>query len=86
MDSAVQVCGDADVWGDGVVPNASAHLEGALNIDLSDVYHSPVGSTETKDDGSEEAPEKRRQWYGSKDIVEKWLGHLFPLPIGNSYS
>lgn len=27
-----QVRGQADVWGDGVVPEASAHLEGALNV------------------------------------------------------
>ncbi|KAL2896973.1 Integrator complex subunit 7 [Bienertia sinuspersici] len=39
-----QVCGQADVWGDGVVPEVSAHLEGALNISLDGVYHSPVGS------------------------------------------
>ncbi|KAK2991566.1 hypothetical protein RJ640_026069, partial [Escallonia rubra] len=39
-----QVCGQADVWGDGVVPEISAHLEGALNISLDGVYHSPVGS------------------------------------------
>lgn len=39
-----QVCGQADVWGDGVVPEISAHLEGALNISLEGVYHSPVGS------------------------------------------
>ena len=25
-----QVCGEADVWGDGIVPLASAHLEGEL--------------------------------------------------------
>ncbi|XP_065853034.1 uncharacterized protein [Euphorbia lathyris] len=39
-----QVCGQADVWGDGVVPEVSAHLEGAVNISLDGVYHSPVGS------------------------------------------
>ncbi|KAK1386391.1 hypothetical protein POM88_024126 [Heracleum sosnowskyi] len=48
-----QICGQADVWGDGVVPEVSAHLEGALNISLDGVYHSPVGS----DDES-------RPWYG----------------------
>ncbi|XP_030475050.2 uncharacterized protein LOC115692365 [Syzygium oleosum] len=60
-----QVCGQADVWGDGVVPEVSAHLEGALNISLDGVYHSPVGS----DDVS-------RPWYGSPAIVEKWIEHL----------
>ncbi|KAL0429354.1 UNVERIFIED_CONTAM: hypothetical protein Sradi_0561400 [Sesamum radiatum] len=60
-----QVCGQADVWGDGVVPEMSAHLEGALNISLDGVYHSPVGS----DDGT-------RPWYGSPAIVEQWIHHL----------
>ncbi|XP_022719926.1 uncharacterized protein LOC111277775 [Durio zibethinus] len=60
-----QVCGQADVWGDGVVPEVSAHLEGALNISLDGVYHSPVGS----DDIS-------RPWYGSPAVVEQWIHHL----------
>ncbi|XP_074331551.1 uncharacterized protein LOC141668539 isoform X1 [Apium graveolens] len=60
-----QVCGKADVWGDGVVPEVSAHLEGALNISLDGVYHSPVGS----DDES-------RPWYGSPSVVDKWINHL----------
>lgn len=60
-----QVCGRADVWGDGVVPEVSAHLEGALNVSLDGVYHSPVGS----DDAS-------RPWYGSPEIVKKWINHL----------
>ncbi|XAR63361.1 hypothetical protein NMG60_11023271 [Bertholletia excelsa] len=60
-----QVCGQADVWGDGVVPELAAHLEGALNISLEGVYHSPVGS----DDDS-------RPWYGSPPIVEQWIHHL----------
>ncbi|XP_076893127.1 uncharacterized protein LOC143545063 [Bidens hawaiensis] len=60
-----QVCGQADVWGDGVVPEVSAHLEGALNISFDGVYHSPVGS----DDES-------RPWYGSPPIVEQWVHHL----------
>ncbi|GAV65308.1 PGAP1 domain-containing protein [Cephalotus follicularis] len=60
-----QVCGQADVWGDGVVPEVSAHLEGALNISLDGVYHSPVGS----DDIS-------RPWYGSPAVVQQWIHHL----------
>ncbi|XXG62904.1 hypothetical protein AAC387_Pa05g1196 [Persea americana] len=60
-----QVCGQADVWGDGVVPEMSAHLEGALNITLDGVYHSPVGSDDTL-----------RPWYGSPSIVEQWIHHL----------
>ncbi|KAJ4829085.1 hypothetical protein Tsubulata_050231 [Turnera subulata] len=60
-----QVCGRADVWGDGVVPEESAHLDGALNISLDGVYHSPVGSDD-----------ELRPWYGSPAIVEQWVQHL----------
>ncbi|KAK2638444.1 hypothetical protein Ddye_026239, partial [Dipteronia dyeriana] len=60
-----QVCGQADAWGDGVVPEVSAHLEGALNISLDGVYHSPVGSDDAL-----------RPWYGSPAVVGKWIHHL----------
>ncbi|XP_054780209.1 uncharacterized protein LOC129287942 isoform X2 [Prosopis cineraria] len=60
-----QVCGQADVWGDGVVPEVSAHLEGALNISLDGVYHSPVGSDD-----------ELRPWYGSPAILDQWVEHL----------
>ncbi|KAL3537213.1 hypothetical protein ACH5RR_000579 [Cinchona calisaya] len=60
-----QVCGQADTWGDGVVPEISAHLEGALNISLEGVYHSPVGSDDVT-----------RPWYGSPDVVKQWIHHL----------
>lgn len=60
-----QVCGRADVWGDGVVPEVSAHLEGALNVSLDGVYHSPVGSDD-----------ERRPWYGSPSVLETWVHHL----------
>ncbi|KAK1273084.1 F-box protein SKIP31 [Acorus gramineus] len=60
-----QVCGRADVWGDGVVPEISAHLEGALNISLEGVYHSPTGSDDVL-----------RPWYGSPAVVDKWVHHL----------
>lgn len=60
-----QVCGQADVWGDGVVPEVSAHLEGALNISLEGVYHSPVGSDDLL-----------RPWYGSPAVLRKWINHL----------
>lgn len=59
-----QVCGRADVWGDGVVPEISAHLEGALNISFDGVYHSPVGSDD------------ERPWYGSPAILQQWVHHL----------
>ncbi|CAA7061467.1 unnamed protein product [Microthlaspi erraticum] len=60
-----QVCGRADVWGDGVVPEVSAHLQGALNVSFDGVYHSPVGSDE-----------ETRPWYGSPVIVKDWIHHL----------
>lgn len=60
-----QVCGEAEVWGDGVVPEVSAHLEGALNIFLDGVYHSPVG-----------ADDATRPWYGSPQVLDQWVQHL----------
>lgn len=60
-----QVCGQADVWGDGVVPEVSAHLEGALNISFHGVYHSPVG-----------ADDQTRPWYGSPHVLDQWVHHL----------
>ncbi|KAG0452884.1 hypothetical protein HPP92_025548 [Vanilla planifolia] len=63
-----QVCGRADVWGDGVVPEISAHLHGALNISFEGVYHSPTGSDD-----------KLRPWYGSPSVVHKWVHHLLNL-------
>jgi hypothetical protein len=41
----MQICGEADVWGDGIVPIPSAHLDGAINLDLEGVYHSPLGAS-----------------------------------------
>jgi hypothetical protein len=41
----VQVCGEAEVWGDGIVPLPSAHLDSATNVDLDGVYHSPLGAS-----------------------------------------
>jgi hypothetical protein len=40
----LQVCGDAEVWGDCIVPVASAHLDGAINVDVDDCFHSPLGT------------------------------------------
>ncbi|CAD6341561.1 unnamed protein product [Miscanthus lutarioriparius] len=60
-----QVCGRADVWGDDVVPEMAAHLEGALNISFDGVYHSPVGSDD-----------EERPWYGSPAILKQWVHHL----------
>ena len=53
--------GDGDVWGDGVVPLLAAHLDGANNIVIEDVVHSP-------------RPGQR--WYGSESVVAQWAQHL----------
>eukprot|EP00249_Psilotum_nudum_P009434 c21933_g1_i2 orf=183-1364(+) len=60
-----QVCGKADVWGDGIVPEISAHLEGAINVILKGVYHSPVGANNFE-----------RPWYGSPGILEQWVHYV----------
>ena len=56
--SYVQVCGRGDVVGDGVVPLEAAHLEGAKQISLRDVFHSI------------NAP---KAWYGSEEVIDSWL-------------
>ena len=43
MPLLLQVCGRAEVWGDFIVPQPAAHLEGADNVDLEGVFHSPLG-------------------------------------------
>ena len=59
-----QVCGNADVWGDGIVPLPSAHLDGALQIDYEGIYHSPIGRGD-------------RPWYGSSEVVDKWFQYIY---------
>lgn len=68
-----QVCGEAEVWGDGITPVPSAHLPGSKKIELENVYHSPVGTTEEKDDEDEKSG---RHWYGSKIILKKWISEI----------
>lgn len=57
----LQVCGDAEVWGDFIVPAPSAHLDGAINVDIDNCFHSPLG-TKLKFFGP---------WYGSDDMVDR---------------
>lgn len=71
-----QVCGEAAVWGDGVVPNVSSHLDGAINLELVDVFHSPFQSADSVHEHENE--DNTRVWYGSKGIAEKWLSCLEP--------
>eukprot|EP00775_Hariotina_reticulata_P011612 gene11612-11756_t len=56
-----QVCGDAEVWGDFIVPVPSAHLDGAINVDIDNCFHSPLG-TKLKFFGP---------WYGSDEMVDR---------------
>ncbi|GIL89394.1 hypothetical protein Vretimale_18683 [Volvox reticuliferus] len=65
-----QVCGDAEVWGDFIVPQPSAHLEGATHVDLEGVFHSPLGG---------QLP-FFGPWYGSPKVLELWLQHLTGEP------
>ncbi len=56
-----QTCGLGNCWGDGITPIEAAHLEGAINLTLEDVLHSPrrVGI-----------------WYGSPSVMPAWVPHL----------
>ncbi len=53
--------GRGDCWGDGITPVEAAHLEGALNLTLDQVFHSPRGN---------------RHWYGSPEALAGWAGYL----------
>lgn len=54
-------CGQGNCWGDGITPIVAAHLEGAENITLNDVRHSPRSGG---------------LWYGSPEVVQQWAAHL----------
>lgn len=54
-------CGEGNCWGDGITPIAAAHLEGAQNLILDGVWHSP------------RSPER---WYGSPEVVPQWVDYL----------
>lgn len=56
-----QTLGEGESAGDGITPVAAAHLEGAVNMTLGQVYHSPRGG---------------RRWYGSPDVLPHWLPYL----------
>jgi pimeloyl-ACP methyl ester carboxylesterase len=54
-------CGVGDCWGDEITPVGAAHLEGATNLTLDGVVHSPrIG----------------KRWYGSRDVVPHWASYL----------
>lgn len=54
-------CGQGACWGDGITPIAAAHLDGAENLTLEGIWHSP-------------RPGKR--WYGSPQVVPTWAAYL----------
>lgn len=54
-------CGQGECWGDGITPIDAAHLDGADNLVLEGVHHSPRPG---------------RSWYGSTEIVPLWASSL----------
>ncbi|YAF95905.1 MAG: esterase/lipase family protein [Nodularia sp. CChRGM 3473] len=54
-------CGQGNTWGDGITPIAAAHLEGAENIVIAGVKHSP------RSPGI---------WYGSPEPLKTWVQYL----------
>lgn len=54
-------CGQGATWGDGITPIAAAHLDGAENLTLDNVQHSP---------------RRNRLWYGSPEVVAQWCSYL----------
>jgi triacylglycerol esterase/lipase EstA (alpha/beta hydrolase family) len=54
-------CGKGNTWGDGITPIEAAHLEGAENIVISGVNHSP---------------RSRGIWYGSEEPLKAWMQYL----------
>jgi len=53
--------GQGSCWGDGITPVEAAYLEGAENLTLEQVWHSPQAG---------------RLWYGSPSIVATWAKDL----------
>ncbi|PSN17270.1 lipase [filamentous cyanobacterium CCP5] len=58
--SYVLTGGRGDCWGDGITPIDAAHLTGAKNLVLDQVYHSP-------------RPGYR--WYGTPEVVAQWADY-----------
>lgn len=53
--------GKGDTWGDGITPVEAAHLDGAENLVLDGVWHSPRSPG---------------RWYGSPEVLPNWVGYL----------
>ena len=71
-----QVCGRADVDGDGITPVESALMDGATHVVLDDVYHTPLGADEAAG----------RAWYGSPSALERWAAVALDPPTRSSAS
>lgn len=56
-----QTCGQGETWGDGITPVMAAHLEGAENITIEGILHSP------RSPGI---------WYGSPEVISQWVDYL----------
>jgi triacylglycerol esterase/lipase EstA (alpha/beta hydrolase family) len=56
-----QTCGVGNCWGDGITPIEAAHLEGAVNLTLEGVLHSP---------------RRQGLWYGSPEPMKSWISYL----------
>ena len=54
-------CGEGNTWGDGITPVGAAHLQGAENLVLEGVTHSP---------------RRADLWYGSPEVLPAWVGYL----------
>ena len=61
-----QVLGAAAVPGDFIVPVAAAHLDGAAQVTLDGVFHSPLG----------EALPWFGPWYGSEAVLPRWVHYV----------
>ena len=61
--------GIGQCWGDGITPIKAAHLEGATNLILDNVQHSPQSSASVNQG-------KNHCWYGSPEIVSEWIQYL----------
>lgn len=49
------------IYGDGIVPLESTHLEDAIQLTFQDVFH---------------YKKKQKKWYGDTDVINTWLKYL----------
>ncbi|GFH56075.1 hypothetical protein CTEN210_12551 [Chaetoceros tenuissimus] len=76
------VSGTGNMIGDGIVPLEWTKLEGAKHISLEGVFHS-ICNIEAKK--SAEIHELNHKWYGSENVVDRWLPEIMKdLELGTS--